>query len=207
MRLFKQKQNDTYISDIVPITHAVDNEILSCGEGRQVAAFVLEGTSYLTKIPAELKFGLSCFVEYLRRLPTKASILTYCHRQKESVQIDGDFNDPFSRMFSARYSELLGQDLFKNTWTVLLIVEPQLKSAETSRLGSLLGNLPSKEAKESVECAQATRRLLNELSQDLLNSLSSYRPRRLNLDIDGGLLSTALLALNCLLYTSDAADE
>ena len=68
MHLFKRKQKDVAISDIVQITHAVDNEILSCGEGRQVAGFVLDGTSYLTKMPVELKFGLSCFVEYLRSL-------------------------------------------------------------------------------------------------------------------------------------------
>ena len=166
----------------VPYSHAITEEVMAGGCGRQEMGFELLGTHVLTDTPQRLAAQHQALVQYLTQLPFGITVRFMCHRRQFHPTLTFDGQNAFARHVNTHYMQSLDNQLYVNRWFILLEAIPHKK---ITRLG-----------RHHPKAVSALTRFLYEAASLSESALASYQLTRLKTTEGNDLLGVLLLPLN-----------
>lgn len=182
-KLLKIIRQEVPISQHIGITHFNSPTVLETHNGLLLSVIKVEGHPYDTATNEVLNQLKQTWHRTLLLLDERFGIHVTLHRHRENIHLPGDFPDPFTQAFNANYhKQFQGRNVYMNDIYITLVYKgiTEGKAAKSLLFFKSMSERVIKEARIHQRAAHIKQ--LQRVTQQLLISLATFKPRLLGLE-------------------------
>lgn len=173
-------RNEVGISKHIPITHLNSASIFEASNGMLGMVIKLDGVSFETKTNAELNKVKKFWQQSLNVLDEQFCLYVTMHRHKESMHLDGQFDNAFAKYLNDAYQRQFQQDALYVNDLYLTVVYKGIDTGKVGRGLNFFNRLADKAIKHARDEAREKQiKALQYAVKQMMVSLSVFKPRLL----------------------------
>lgn len=193
-KLLKTVRGETSVSSTFPITHLNTPSVFETKEGLLGTVIGIRGVPFVTEQDETLNALSHTLHQALMRLDEHFIVYMTTHRKEESISLDGAFQSILAKRINDKYhARFKDRSLYKNHLYLTIVLKGDTSDKTAKSIAWLKRLLDIGSSKAKALSREGNLKVLSAVSEQLLASLSKFKPHRLG-DKDEDLGYSELLA-------------
>lgn len=181
-----QLRNEVAVSKHMAITHLNSPTVFENVNGMLGSVIEIKGVTFDTEMPEQLNLYKTTWHRALTALDDRYSVYVTIHRQKEDINLAGEFSNDFCRDIDASYQQPFKENALYSNTIYLTVIYKGITSGKAGKGLHFLERLSNKAVKSArASTRESHLKSLITARDQLLSSLSTFNPRIIGSDDDG----------------------